>query len=82
MLYSLQRRTTSRIRQLEEEMEATVTLLTLAEAAEQLRKSEAQLRWMIHKKAAPKSAIIGGRRMFRASDVAAWIEAQFERESA
>lgn len=54
------------------------TLLTLAETAERLRKSEAQLRWMIHTKTAPPSAIIGGRRMFRAADVDAWINKQFE----
>ncbi|MGH1551005.1 helix-turn-helix transcriptional regulator [Leifsonia poae] len=63
-------------------MEAVITLLTLAETAERLRKSEAQLRWMIHKKTAPKSAIIGGRRMFRLADVNTWIDAQFEKESA
>ena len=53
-------------------------LLTLSEAADRLRKSEAQLRWMLHKGAAPRSALIGGRRMFRASDVAAYIEAAFD----
>ena len=61
---------------------AIATLLTLAEAAERLRKSEAQLRWMIHSGTAPKSAKIGGRRMFRASDVEDYINAAFESESA
>jgi predicted DNA-binding transcriptional regulator AlpA len=61
---------------------AIATLLTLAETAERLRKSEAQLRWMIHAGTAPKSAKIGGRRMFRASDVEDYINAAFEAESA
>ena len=54
------------------------TLLTLEEVAALLRKSEAQLRWMIHSGTAPKSAKIGGRRMFRAADVDAFIAAQFD----
>lgn len=53
-------------------------LCTLNETAEQLRKSPAQLRWMIHSGTAPKSALIGGRRMFRASDIEAFIEAAFD----
>lgn len=57
---------------------AISTLLTLAETAELLRKSEAQLRWMIHAGTAPKSAKIGGRRMFRSSDIEAYIDAAFE----
>ena len=52
-------------------------LLTLDETAEQLRKSPAQLRWMIHNSTAPKSAKIGGRRMFRDVDVEAYIAAAF-----
>lgn len=54
-----------------------VLLLTLSETAERLRKSDAQLRWMIHNGSAPKSALIGGRRMFRASDIDAYIENAF-----
>lgn len=54
-----------------------VSLLTVREAAEQLRKSEAQLRWMIHTSTAPKSALIGGRRMFRQSDIDIYIEEAF-----
>ncbi|PPG53753.1 helix-turn-helix domain-containing protein [Rathayibacter sp. AY2B3] len=57
------------------------SLLTLPETAAQLRKSEAQLRWMLHRGTAPRSALIGGRRMWRASDVAAFIEAAFEQEA-
>ncbi|MEO5314205.1 helix-turn-helix domain-containing protein [Pseudarthrobacter sp. CC12] len=60
---------------------AIATLLTLAETAERLRKSEAQLRWMIHAGTAPKSAKIGGRRMFRASDVEDYINAAFEAQA-
>lgn len=53
-------------------------LLTLEEVAELLRKTPAALRYQVHKGTAPKSAKILGRRMFRASDVAAYIDAQFE----
>jgi len=55
-----------------------VTLLTLAEVAGRLRKSPAQLRWMIHSGTAPKSALIGGRRMFRESDIEDYINQAFE----
>lgn len=54
-----------------------VTLLTLTEAADHLRKSPAQLRWMIHSGTAPKSALIGGRRMFRELDVLDYINQAF-----
>ncbi|WP_426226259.1 helix-turn-helix transcriptional regulator [Pseudarthrobacter sp. DSP2-3-2b1] len=60
---------------------AIASLLTLAEAAERLRKSDAQLRWMIHAGTAPRSAKIGGRRMFRAADVEDYINAAFEAEA-
>ncbi|WP_245635837.1 helix-turn-helix transcriptional regulator [Herbiconiux solani] len=60
----------------------SIRLCTLAETAEQLRKTEPQLRWLIHTKQAPKSALIGGRRMFRQADIDAWITAQFEQASA
>lgn len=62
--------------------EMPLKLLTIPEAAELLRKSEAQLRWMIHMGTAPKSAKIGGRRMFREPDVVAWINAAFEEQTA
>lgn len=58
-----------------------VKLLTLPEVAEMLRKSEAQLRWMIHIGTAPPSALIGGRRMFREFQVVDWINKAFEEES-
>jgi predicted DNA-binding transcriptional regulator AlpA len=60
-------------------------LLTLPETAERLRRSEAQLRWMVHQNTAPRSAKIAGRRMFRESDVEAFIATAFgddERASA
>jgi predicted DNA-binding transcriptional regulator AlpA len=60
---------------------AIATLLTLGETAERLRKSEAQLRWMIHNGTAPRSAKIGGRRMFRSSDVEDYINAAFDAEA-
>lgn len=55
-----------------------VTLLTLTEVAERLRKSPAQLRWMIHNGTAPKSALIASRRMFRESDIEDYINQAFE----
>lgn len=59
---------------------AISTLLTLAEAAERLRKSEAQLRWMIHAGTAPRSAKIGGRRVFRSSDIEDYINTAFDEQ--
>lgn len=53
-------------------------LLTLAEAAERLRKSPAQLRWMIHAGTAPRSAKISNRRLFRESDIEDYINQAFE----
>ncbi|MGO1978195.1 helix-turn-helix transcriptional regulator [Brachybacterium tyrofermentans] len=53
-------------------------LMTKAETAEALRRTVKQLEWMQYTGNAPKSALIGGRRMFRVSDVEAWISEQFE----
>ncbi|UZX04025.1 helix-turn-helix domain-containing protein [Arthrobacter sp. CDRTa11] len=58
-------------------MSKATILLTLTETADHLRKSPAQLRWMIHSGTAPKSALIGGRRMFRESDVLDYINRAF-----
>lgn len=55
----------------------TTKLMTKAETAEALRKTPKQLDWMLYTGTAPKSALIGGRRMFRAADVEAWISEQF-----
>lgn len=46
-----------------------------------LRKTVNSLNWMIQNGTAPKSALIGGRRYWRESDVLAWIDAQFEEAS-
>ena len=59
------------------QLAVVISLLTVKETAEMLRKSEAQMRWMIHTGTAPKSAMIGGRRMFRLSDVEKYIEEAF-----
>lgn len=57
-------------------------LMLVPEVAERLNKSEKQLRWMIHKGTAPRSGIIGGRRMFREEDVEEFIDAAFEKSEA
>ena len=53
-------------------------LLTLAEAAERLRRSEAQLRWMRHNRSGPPSALIAGRVMYREDLLEEWIQQQFD----
>ncbi len=55
-------------------------LLTLAETAEKLRKSPRQLHWMISQGKGPRSRLIGGRRMFLASDVAQYVNDLFNSE--
>lgn len=60
------------------QLAVAISLLTVKETAEMLRKSEAQMRWMIHVGTAPKSALIGGRRMFRLSDIEKYIEEAFD----
>ncbi len=56
----------------------SVKLLTMDEVAGLLRKSPAQLRWMRHNGSGPKSAKLGGRVMYRESDVFEWVNAAFE----
>lgn len=56
-------------------------LLFIDKVAERLGRTENQLRWMVHKGTAPKSAMIGGRRQWRESDVDAFIEAAFEQSA-
>lgn len=57
---------------------STERLLYIEEVAEMLRRTPAALRYMIQKgENVPPSAKIGGRRMFRESDVTRWVEAQF-----
>lgn len=53
-------------------------LLTVKETAAAMRRSPKQLEWMIHRGTAPPSALIGGRRMFRATDVAQFVNDAFE----
>jgi predicted DNA-binding transcriptional regulator AlpA len=55
----------------------TSTLCTLEETALMLRKTNSALRWMIHNGTAPRSALIGGRRMFLEAEITAFIEAAF-----
>ncbi len=52
-------------------------ILFIDEVAARLRRSPAQLRWMLHTGAAPKSAMIGGRRCWRESDVENFIADAF-----
>ncbi len=52
-------------------------LIHLRDAAERLGKSENALRSMVHKRTAPPSAVVGGRRMFRESDLDAFIADAF-----
>jgi DNA-binding transcriptional MerR regulator len=53
-------------------------LLTQAEVAERLRRPVATLRFWRHKGTGPKSANVGGRVLYRESDVEQWISAKFE----
>ncbi|MCH8571501.1 helix-turn-helix domain-containing protein [Nesterenkonia sp. AY15] len=55
-------------------------LVSVKEFGEWTGKSEGSVHWMIHTKKAPPSALIGGRRMFKESDCARWLEHQFEAE--
>ncbi|MBT1668536.1 helix-turn-helix domain-containing protein [Curtobacterium flaccumfaciens pv. flaccumfaciens] len=57
------------------------SLMTLAETAAALRKKESQLRWMIAQNSAPPHAKVGGRIMFDADGVAAWLDDQFTEAS-
>ncbi|MGM0700379.1 MAG: helix-turn-helix transcriptional regulator [Actinomycetota bacterium] len=54
-------------------------LLYVEEVAEMIRKTPSALRYMIYAGTAPRSAKVGGRRMFKESDVLAWIEEQFNK---
>ncbi|AUZ88523.1 helix-turn-helix domain-containing protein [Arthrobacter agilis] len=62
---------------------ASVTkLLTLNEVAELLRKSPSQMRWMRHNGSGPRGAKLGGRLLYRESDVIDWIQKQFDDQAA
>lgn len=54
------------------------TLMFLKEAADMLRLPESTLRYWRHMNKGPKAARIGGRVMYRKSDVENWIEEQFD----
>lgn len=60
------------------EQPKAVKLLTLDEAADLLRKSPAQLRWMRHNGSGPKSGKIGGRVMYRERDLIDWVDSAFD----
>jgi predicted DNA-binding transcriptional regulator AlpA len=51
-------------------------LLNTSEVAEMTRKPKATLRWYRHQGIGPKSGRLGGRVVFRRSDVEAWVEEQ------
>lgn len=53
-------------------------LLTMDEAAKTLRKTPAAMRWMRHNGTGPKSGIIGGRVMYRRTDIDAYVAAAFD----
>lgn len=55
-------------------------LIFIEDFAEMIGRSPSAVRYMVHKGTAPRSARIGGRRMFRMSDCIAWIDAQFAAE--
>jgi DNA-binding transcriptional MerR regulator len=52
-------------------------LLTPAEVAEQLRRPVATVRYWRAMGIGPKSANVGGRVLYRESDVEKWLEEQF-----
>lgn len=56
-------------------------LLLLPEVATMTRLSEDTMRWLRHTGAGPRSGKLGRRVVYRRSDVQAWIDAGFERDS-
>lgn len=63
-------------------MEAIAVLRTMAEVSEMTRIPVATLRYYRHlSNKGPRSALLGGRVMYRESDVIDWINAQFEQEA-
>ena len=53
-------------------------ILYAEEVAEIQRRTPSALRYMVHAGTAPPSAKIGGRRVWKESQVLAWIDAKFE----
>lgn len=60
---------------------ALAVLLTMSEVSELTRIPIATLRDYRFKGTGPKSGKVGGRVMYRESDVLAWIDAQFEEQA-
>ena len=56
-------------------------LMFIKEVADRLGRSEAQIRWMVYRGTAPKSAVIAGRRAWRESDVEKFIDDAFANAS-
>lgn len=61
-------------------MEAIAVLMTMAEVSGATGIPVATLRWYRHQGKGPKSALLGGRVMYRQQDVVKWIDEQFEKE--
>ena len=53
-------------------------LLTIEEAAEQLRTPVSTLRYWRHMNKGPRAARIGGRIMYRQADLEQWLNDQFD----
>lgn len=56
-------------------------LLYIEEVAEMIQCSPSAVRYMVPSRTAPRSAKLGGRHMFRESDVTAWIDAAFNSDA-
>ena len=56
-------------------------LLTVTEVADRLRRPVATVRYWRATGTGPRSARVGGRVLYRESDVRAWVEAQFAADS-
>jgi hypothetical protein len=57
-------------------------LLTPAEVAERVRRPVATVRFWRATGTGPRSAKVGGRVLYKAADVDAWIEQEFAKDSA
>lgn len=62
-------------------MPTPAVLLNIEQAAQRIGRSPAALRYMIHRGTGPRSALLAGRRVFKASDIDDWVEAAFEKEA-
>ncbi|MGO3257354.1 MAG: MerR family transcriptional regulator [Glutamicibacter ardleyensis] len=63
-------------------MEAIAVLMTMAEVSEMTRIPVATLRYYRHlSNKGPKSALLGGRVMYREIDVINWVNAQFDQDA-